>query len=45
MASLLTSCLALLPDGSVGCLYESETSRKVEFIRFTLDWLKKGDDR
>jgi sialidase-1 len=37
------SCLALLPDGSVGCLYESEISRKINFVRFTLAWLKGGE--
>lgn len=39
------SCLAVLSDGSVGCLYESEPARRIDFIRFTFDWLKKGDER
>jgi sialidase-1 len=41
------SCLAALPDGSIGCLYERgerRTSEKVTFDRFTLGWLTDGAD-
>lgn len=38
------SCLTALRDGTVGCLYEAEGTRKVVFARFTLDWLSDGKD-
>ena len=36
------SCLTVLPDGSVGCLYEGgeRTYQKIRFAQFTLDWLR-----
>ena len=37
------SCLAALPDGAIGCLYEAESTSAIRFARFTLDWLTKGD--
>lgn len=38
------SCLALMPDGTVGCLYESwvDGNYRVFFTRFTLGWLLGG---
>jgi sialidase-1 len=33
------SCLAVLSDGSVGCLYEGKASREISFVRFTVNWL------
>jgi len=40
------SCLAVLPDGSIGCLYERGNKHPYEtitFAHFTLDWLtRKG---
>ena len=33
------SCLAPLPDGSVGCLFERDGYKTICFARFTLDWL------
>jgi sialidase-1 len=39
------SCLAVLPDGAVGCLYERGTRsayEKITFARFGLDWLSGG---
>ncbi len=33
------SCLAVLPDGSVGLLYEREGYKAIAFARFTLAWL------
>lgn len=41
------SCLAVLPDGSVGLLYERGVNSPYEtvtFARFTLDWLTGGRD-
>ncbi len=42
------SCLAVLPDGSIGCLYEAGQKHPYEKILFaglTLDWLTDGSDR
>lgn len=39
------SCLAALPDGSVGCLYEGGNENRYEkiiFSRFSLRWLTQG---
>jgi sialidase-1 len=41
------SCLAVLPDLSIGCLYERGEkiySEKITFARFSLDWLTDGKD-
>jgi sialidase-1 len=41
------SCLTVLPDGSIGCLFERGTKSPYEniaFARFTLDWLKAGKE-
>jgi sialidase-1 len=38
------SDLVILPDGSIGCLYERDGYRKISFARFTLDWLTDGND-
>jgi sialidase-1 len=40
------SCLAELPDGQIGCLYETgqrDPYERVVFARFTLDWLQSQD--
>lgn len=34
------SCLAQLPDGSIGCLYEADGTKRVALIRFDLGWLE-----
>jgi sialidase-1 len=39
------SCLTALPDGTIGCLYEAEGTKKIVFARFTLGWLTEGKDR
>ncbi len=39
------SCLTALPDGTIGCLYETEGTSKIVFARFTLDWLTGGTDK
>ena len=33
------SCLAVLPDRSVGCLYEADGYKRITFAGFTLPWL------
>jgi sialidase-1 len=41
------SCLTVLPDLTIGCLYErgdQHTYEKITFARFTLDWLTEGQD-
>jgi sialidase-1 len=38
------SCLTALSDGTIGCLYEAEGTKKIVFARFTLDWLTEGKD-
>jgi sialidase-1 len=41
------SCLAVLPDGDVACLYERgarNPSETITFARFTLSWLAAGKD-
>ncbi len=45
------SSLVMIPDGSIGCLYESggkvktERYQKITFARFTLDWLTGGQPK
>ena len=42
------SCLAVLPDGTIGILYEAGRKNAYEnlvFARFDLDWLTDGKDR
>ena len=38
------SCLAALPGGTIGCLYEADGTSKIVFARFTLNWLTEGKD-
>src|SRR5687767_12716728 len=38
--SFAYSCLASMPDGSVGCLFERDGYRKTSFVRFTVDWIE-----
>ena len=33
------SCLATLPDGAVGCLFERDGYKAISFARFSLGWL------
>lgn len=37
--SFAYSCLASLPDGSVGCLFERDGTRKISFAAFTMEWV------
>jgi sialidase-1 len=42
-----SSCLAVLPDGSIGCLYEAgieDPSETIVFTRVTLEWLTDWRD-
>ncbi|NLH15716.1 MAG: exo-alpha-sialidase [Phycisphaerae bacterium] len=42
------SCLAILPDGTIGCLYEKgqrDPYETIVFDRFSLDWLKSNEPR
>lgn len=39
------SDLVVLPDGTIGCLYERDNYGKITFARFTLQWLTDGQDR
>ena len=41
------NCMAVLPDGSIGMLYERGVgygADQLTFVRFTLDWLTDGRD-
>jgi sialidase-1 len=38
--SFAYSCLTVLPDGTIGCLYE--TGNRVVFARFSINWLTAG---
>lgn len=38
-------CLTVLPDGTIGCLFERDSYRKITFARWTLDWLTGGAKR
>lgn len=40
------SCLTVLPDGDIGCLYEGGETRygEIVFARFSLKWLTDGKD-
>ena len=38
--SFAYSCLASLPDGTAGCLFERDGTTKISFARFTLEWLE-----
>ena len=39
------SDLTVLPDGTIGCLYEKDGYQAVTFARFTLEWLTGGKDK
>jgi len=39
------SCLGVLPDGTILCLFECEKWRTIRLARFTLQWLTQGSDR
>jgi sialidase-1 len=35
------SCLCVLPDGTIGCLYERDNYGRIVFAKFPLDWVLK----
>jgi sialidase-1 len=39
--SFAYSCLASLPDGSIGCLFERDGTKKISFARFEISWIEK----
>ena len=43
--SFAYSCLAVLPDMNIGCLFEEDGYRKISFVRVSLDWLTRGKDQ
>ena len=38
--SFAYSVLTVLPDGTIGCLFETDGTDRIVFARFTLDWLE-----
>jgi sialidase-1 len=36
------SSMTVLPDGSVGLVYETGTFSTISFVRFKLDWITDG---
>ncbi|HEU5069611.1 MAG TPA: sialidase family protein [Verrucomicrobiae bacterium] len=42
--SFAYSVLTALPDGTLGCLFETDGANRIVFARFTLDWLTDGKD-
>ncbi len=43
-ASAAYSCLAVLPRGGIGLIYERDDYARITFTSFTLDWLTDGND-
>ena len=42
------SCLTVLPDGKIACLYEAGQKspyEKITYSRFTLDWLTAAEEK
>jgi sialidase-1 len=39
------SVLTALDDGTIGCLFEADGTKRLVFARFTLDWLTNGAER
>lgn len=37
------SCLASLPDGAVGCLFERDGYKTISFARFTVNWIENRE--
>ncbi len=40
--SFAYSCLTVLPDGDIGCLFEADEYQRIAFARFSLNWLMRG---
>lgn len=43
--SFAYSVLTALPDGTIGCLLETDNADRIIFARFTLAWLETRDER
>lgn len=43
--SFAYSVLTALPDGTIGCLFETDSANRLVFARFSLSWLTDGKDR
>jgi len=39
------SCLCVLDDGTIGCLYEKDGYKRITFARFPLEWVQPADAR
>ena len=39
------SCLCVLGNGEIGCLYEKDGYRRITFARFGLDWLSSESNK
>jgi sialidase-1 len=39
--SFAYSCLTSLPDGSIGCLFERDGTKRISFARFTVEWVEE----
>ena len=39
------SCLTVLGDGTIGCLFERDGYKRITFARFNLTWLTDGRDK
>lgn len=37
------SCLTVLPDGEIGCLYEADDTKQIAFVRFPLEWILSSE--
>jgi sialidase-1 len=38
------SCLTIMPDGTIGCLFETAGCSKIAYANFSLEWLTDGKD-
>lgn len=38
------TCLTIMPDGMIGCLFETAGCSKTAFTKFSLEWLTDGKD-
>jgi len=38
------SCLTIMPDDTIGCLFETAGCSKIAFTNFSLEWLTNGKD-
>lgn len=43
--SFAYSCIARMPSGAIGCLFERDGYKKISFTPLTLEWLTDGKDK